>query len=55
LHRNKLVRQTERWLSIVFTVTVITNFIFMALEQSPRWLVRGERRKQTSTRDSSYP
>ena len=27
---NKLVRQTHRWLSIAFTVTVIANFIALA-------------------------
>ena len=27
---NVLVRQTHRWLSIVFTVTVIANFIALA-------------------------
>jgi len=38
---NKLIRQTHRWLSIAFTVTVIANFI--ALAQSggampPAWI-----------------
>ena len=38
---NKLIRQTHRWLSIVFTVTVIANFV--ALGQSggampPPWI-----------------
>ena len=38
---NKSIRQTHRWLSIVFTVTVIANFI--ALAQSggampPAWI-----------------
>ena len=38
---NKLIRQTHRWLSIVFTVTVIANFV--ALAQSggampPGWI-----------------
>lgn len=38
---NKLVRQTHRWLSIVFTATVIANFV--ALAQSggampPAWI-----------------
>lgn len=27
---NKLVRQTHRWLSIAFTVTVIANFVALA-------------------------
>jgi hypothetical protein len=38
---NKLIRQIHRWLSIVFTVTVIANFV--ALAQSggampPPWI-----------------
>ncbi len=46
---NKWLRQLHRWLSIVFTVTVIANFVAMGLEamgleamglgQSPRWVV----------------
>jgi hypothetical protein len=35
---NKWVRQTHRWLSIAFTVTVIANFVALALgrgEQPP--------------------
>ncbi len=41
MHWNKLIRQTHRWLSIAFTVTVIANFI--ALAQSggampPAWI-----------------
>ncbi len=29
------IRQGHRWLSIAFTVTVIANFILMALGQPP--------------------
>ena len=36
---NKWVRQIHRWLSIVFTVTVIANFVAMGLGQSPPWVV----------------
>lgn len=32
------IRQGHRWLSIAFTVTVIANFIFMALGQPPAWI-----------------
>lgn len=33
------VRQTHRWLSIVFTMTVLTNFVSMALAKPPTWIV----------------
>ena len=36
---NKWVRQIHRWLSIVFTLTVIANFIAMALGTPPAWVV----------------
>ena len=36
---NKWLRQFHRWTSIVFTVTVIANFVAMALGQSPLWVV----------------
>jgi hypothetical protein len=36
---NKWVRQTHRWLSIVFTLTVIANFIAMGLGKPPAWIV----------------
>jgi hypothetical protein len=36
---NKAIRQTHRWLSIVFTLTVIANFVAMALGTPPMWLV----------------
>jgi hypothetical protein len=36
---SNLVRQTHRWLSIIFTATVIANFIAMALGQPPAWVV----------------
>ena len=32
------IRQTHRWLSIVFTVTVLANFVAMALGKVPAWV-----------------
>jgi hypothetical protein len=36
---NDWVRQTHRWLSIIFTLTVIANFVAMGLGKPPAWLV----------------
>ena len=36
---NGWVRQSHRWLSIAFTVTVIANFVAMGLGQPPAWVV----------------
>lgn len=36
---NTLIRQTHRWLSIVFTAAVIANFVAMALGTPPMWVV----------------
>ncbi len=36
---NSWTRQFHRWLSIAFTVTVIANFIAMALGEPPAWVV----------------
>ena len=33
------IRQTHRWLSIIFTATVIANFVAMALGDPPAWVV----------------
>ncbi len=33
------VRQTHRWLSIIFTLTVIANFAVMAVTKPPPWIV----------------
>jgi heme A synthase len=33
---NEWVRQTHRWLSIAFTVTVIVNFVALGQEESTR-------------------
>ena len=38
---NKLVRQTHRWVSILFTVAVIANFVALALTggaMPPPWI-----------------
>lgn len=32
-------RQLHRWLSIVFTLTVIANFAVMAFAEPPAWIV----------------
>jgi hypothetical protein len=39
LNWNKWVRQIHRWLSIIFTVTVIANFVAIALGDPPAWVV----------------
>ena len=36
---SKAIRQTHRWVSIVFAATVASNFIAMALGKPPMWLV----------------
>jgi hypothetical protein len=33
------IRQIHRWLSIIFTATVIANFIAMGVDEPPTWLV----------------
>jgi hypothetical protein len=38
LNWNKWVRQIHRWLSIVFTITVIANFVVMARGTPPAWV-----------------
>lgn len=35
---NKWIRQTHRWLSIAFTVTVLANFAAMTRGQPPAWI-----------------
>ena len=38
---NKWVRQAHRWLSMAFTVTVIANFVALAIgkgQQPPAWV-----------------
>lgn len=36
---NGSIRQGHRWLSIVFTATVVANFVAMAFGQPPAWIV----------------
>ena len=38
LNRNTWVRQIHRWLSIVFTVTVIVTFVALAQEKPAVWV-----------------
>ena len=40
MHWNIWIRQTHRWLSIAFTVTVIANFVVLARGggTSPNWI-----------------
>lgn len=33
------IRQIHRWLSIIFTATVIANFVAMGLGEPPAWIV----------------
>ena len=35
---NQLIRQTHRWLSIAFTITVIANFAAMTQGTPPAWI-----------------
>jgi hypothetical protein len=39
LNWNVWVRQFHRWVSIIFTATVIANFVAMGLGEPPAWLV----------------
>jgi hypothetical protein len=32
------IRQSHRWLSIIFTMTVIANFAVRAFQEPPMWL-----------------
>ena len=36
---NQWVRQAHRWLAILFTLTVIANFVAMAVGTPPMWIV----------------
>lgn len=36
---NNVIRQGHRWLSIIFTATVIANFVAMSLGEPPAWVV----------------
>jgi hypothetical protein len=39
LNGKNWIRQTHRWLSIAFTMTVIANFVAMGLGTPPPWMV----------------
>ncbi|MDG4879356.1 hypothetical protein P9273_30220 [Mesorhizobium sp. WSM4935] len=39
MHWSKWIRQLHRWLSIIFTITVIANFAAMAMGPPPTWIV----------------
>ncbi|CAN7592536.1 hypothetical protein [Pararhizobium sp. LjRoot238] len=39
MRSNVWFRQVHRWLSIVFTVAVIANFVAMGLGEPPPWIV----------------
>ena len=36
---NAGIRQVHRWLSMIFTLTVVANFVAMALGTPPPWIV----------------
>ena len=36
---NLWIRQAHRWISIAFTLTVIANFVAMAIGEPPPWVV----------------
>jgi hypothetical protein len=36
---SKWIRQIHRWLSIIFTLTVVANFVAMGLGEPPSWIV----------------
>lgn len=36
---NRRIRQSHRWLSIIFTLTVVANFASMAVGEPPAWIV----------------
>lgn len=39
MNSNMWIRQAHRWLSILFTITVIANFAAMAMGEPPLWVV----------------
>ncbi len=38
MNMSRLIRQTHRWLSIAFTLTVIANFVAMTQGPPPAWV-----------------
>jgi cellulose synthase/poly-beta-1,6-N-acetylglucosamine synthase-like glycosyltransferase len=39
LNWSSWIRQIHRWLSIIFTLTVVANFAAMAIGKLPMWVV----------------
>jgi hypothetical protein len=39
MHWNRLTRQGHRWLSIIFTLTVLANFAVLGMAARPMWIV----------------
>jgi hypothetical protein len=39
LNWNMWIRQFHRWVSLIFTMTVIANFVTMAIGKPPNWVV----------------
>ncbi|MBP2325585.1 hypothetical protein JOF56_005970 [Kibdelosporangium banguiense] len=39
MHRDKWIRQTHRWLSVTFTVTVLVTSVALALQVAVDWIV----------------
>lgn len=35
---NRLIRSSHRWIAIAFTLTVIANFVAMAMGPPPAWI-----------------
>lgn len=35
---NQWIRQTHRWISIIFTMTVIANFVALSQGEPPAWV-----------------
>jgi hypothetical protein len=38
MHWNRWIRQGHRWLSIIFTATVIANFVALGIGRPAEWL-----------------
>ena len=38
MHWNQCLRQTHRWMSMAFTLTVIANFVAMTQGPPPAWI-----------------
>ena len=52
---SKLIRQTHRWLSIVFTVTVIANFVVLGLSHSRAVVRHRSAHGILASRSTSFP